>query len=907
MYTSFKNYFLYFSLIVLAVVISISTASAKTIMVFAPHPDDELLMTAGIIRKGLQNGDTVKIVVFTNGDFNGVSDGYARQRESVAGLNLLGLANQNIIFLGYGDASLAGIYNAPSETTIVTAQSGQRKTYGDQGLGGKDYHSFLHGIQGDYNRQTLFSDVQAVITNYSPDEIYVTSLYDSHPDHRTTYLFVVESIVKLKRQGQNVSPLVREVLIHEPCEYCNGDYHWPMPSFTPTQLFTKPPFLDTTPLRWNESESIIVPIEMQNPDENNNLKYQAVYRHTSQMTVWLFSFIKKNEFYWEKDFKNLALTATVTVSSENSATGQLGKSATDGIIDGYPGDFKKEWASVNQPQGAQITLSWNQAQEISQIRLYDRPNLNDNILSGTLLFSDGSTLPVGPLANNGAGYTLTFAPKSVTSVSFRVDSAKGNNVGLAEIEVLGVGSKAPANALPVITGGPTATPSSINDVQASDLSVTASDADGDPLSYLWTASGGTIVGSGPSVTFYPPLIEQSTAFAIRVVVSDGRGGSTSSDFLIPVTPSGAANVAAISTVSVSSESGSTGQLGIKAIDGIIDGYPADHTKEWATSGQLGGAWIKLNWSKVQEIFQIRLYDRPNPDDHILSGTLLFSDGSSIAVGALPNEGVKTVSFASKFVTSVTFRIDSAVGSNIGLSEIQVFGNSKNAVPQVTSGPTATPSSISDIQTSSLSVQASDADGDPVTYVWTTNGGSLVSNGPNATFYPPRVNAQTVFTLAVTISDGQGGSVHRQTFVTVTPSFVSNVARNAVVSVSSENPSTSQFGTNAVDGVVDGYPGDYTKEWATIGQAIGASITLTWSTIQEISAIKLFDRPNLNENILSGRLIFSDGSTVPVGSLPNSGAGLTISFANKFVTSVTFVVDTAVGTNIGLAEMEVYGR
>lgn len=907
MYPSLRNSFLYLGFMISIAMLSISTASAKTIMVFAPHPDDEMLMTAGIIRKGIQNQDIVKVVVVTNGDYNGVGDGYGRQRETVSALNLLGLSDQDIIFLGYGDASLTALYNAASETNIVTSNAGQTKTYGDQGLGGKDYHSFLYGIQGDYNKQTLFSDIQAVITNYSPDEIYVTSLYDSHADHRTTYLFVVESIVKLKRLGQNVSPLVREVLIHEPCEYCNGDYHWPMPSFTPSELFLKPPFLDLTPLRWNEAESVIVPIEMQNPNEADNLKYQAISKYMSQATLWLFSFVKKDEFFWEKDFKNIALTATVTVSSENSSTGQLGKSAVDGVIDGYPGDFKKEWASIGQSQGIWITLRWDQAQEVSQIRLYDRPNLNDNILSGTLIFSDGSTLQVGPLSNNGSGYTLAFSPKSVTSVSFQVDSAKGNNVGLAEIEIYGVASKAPSNALPVITAGPTASPSSINDVQASNLSITASDADGDLLSYLWTTTGGSIIGSGSNVSFYPPLIDQNEVFHVTVVVSDGRGGSTSAEVLIPVVPSGAANVAAISTVSVSSESGSTGQLGIKAIDGNVDGYPGDFTKEWATAGQLGGAWITLRWAKVQEIFQVRLYDRPNLSDHILTGTLIFSDGSTVPVDNIPNAGVKTISFENKFVTSVTFRVDSAVGSNIGLSEIQVFGSSNNAAPQVTSGPTAAPSSINDIQSASLSVQASDADNDPLTYLWTTNGGSITANGPDAIFYPPRINVETVFTVVVTVSDGQGGSVRRQTLVTVAPSFVSNVAPNALVSVSSENLSTEQIGIKAIDGTADGYPGDYTKEWATIGQTVGASITLNWSTIQEISAVKLFDRPNLNENILTGTLIFSDGSTVPIGSLPNNGTGLTITFGTKFVNSVTFVVDVANGTNIGLAEFEVYGR
>ncbi|MGA9544730.1 MAG: PIG-L family deacetylase, partial [Candidatus Sulfotelmatobacter sp.] len=40
----------------------------KRILVFAPHPDDEALMASGVIYSALQNGDTVNVVVMTNGD-----------------------------------------------------------------------------------------------------------------------------------------------------------------------------------------------------------------------------------------------------------------------------------------------------------------------------------------------------------------------------------------------------------------------------------------------------------------------------------------------------------------------------------------------------------------------------------------------------------------------------------------------------------------------------------------------------------------------------------------------------------------------------------------------------------------------------------------------------------------------
>lgn len=884
----------------------ITDASAKTIMVFAPHPDDELLMTAGIIRQGILDGDTVKVVIITNGDVNGVSVGYARQRESVSGLKLLGMSDQDIIFLGYGDASLMSIYRSSSETTIFTSRAGQTKTYGDQGLGYRDYHSYLYGAPGDYNKATLSSNIETVIKNYLPDEIYVTSLYDNHSDHKAAYLFVIEALVRLKRQGI-LSPILREVLIHAPCASCNPDYRWPMPSFTPDQLFPKPEYLYTTPLHWSEIDSITVPTEMLNADPLLNLKYQAISKHGTQLTPWLLSFVKKNEFFWEKDFRNLALTANVTVSSQNTSTGQLGIKAVDGIVDGWPGDSTKEWASVNQLSGAWITLSWAEFQEISQIRLYDRPNVTENILSGTLIFSDGSAIQVDTLSNNGAGYTVTFAPKFVTSVTFRVDTAVGRNIGLAEIEVFGPGSKAPTNIQPQVVNG-TASPSLIDDLQISNLSVEAFDADGDTLSYRWTSNnGGIILGAGSNATFYPPSVKEVTTFTITVTVYDGRGGSVRSEVFVTVTPTFAVNTALYSSVSVSSQNTSAGQTGSKAVDGIVSGFPNDSTKEWATVGQLAGAWITLNWSKIQTISQIRLFDRINLDDNIRSGTLFFGDGSSIQVGALPYNGAGLIlTFEPKRVLSLTFRVDSAVGRNIGLAEIQTLGWSSNIAPEIIDGPFAMPPVINDIQQSNLTVNAIDADGDALSYSWTASGGAISGSGSSAVFTPPRVSTQTVFTVTVTISDGQGGTVASSVPITVTPSFTINIAPSASVSVSSENTSTGQLGIKAVDKVINGWPSDSTKEWATVRQLAGAWITLSWGQPQEISQIRLYDRPNLTDNIRSGTLFFSDGSSIPVGTLPNSGTRFSVDFASKSVTWIRFRVDSAVGSNIGLAEIEVYG-
>jgi len=204
-------------------------------------------------------------------------------------------------------------------------------------------------------------------------------------------------------------------------------------------------------------------------------------------------------------------------------------------------------------------------------------------------------------------------------------------------------------------------------------------------------TGVNVAAGQTSATFV--VTTQSVTSASSVSVSASFVGQTTVTNL-RVAPYVAPNLATNATITVSSENTSTQQQGIKAIDGIVDGSPGDYTKEWATNGQLAGAWINLAWPTPVTVTQVVLYDRPNLTDNVTSGTLSFSDGSTVNVGALPNDGSPlSVTIPARTVTSLKFTITSAVGQNIGLAEIAVLGSittasSVNAVsisPSVVAG------------------------------------------------------------------------------------------------------------------------------------------------------------------------------------------------------------------------------
>ncbi len=408
------------------------------------------------------------------------------------------------------------------------------------------------------------------------------------------------------------------------------------------------------------------------------------------------------------------------------------------------------------------------------------------------------------------------------------------------------------------------------------------------LTYNWSQTSGTTVAlsstSASTATFTP-----TTAGSYVFTLTATSGGTSSTDSVtITVTGASAASSSSAPSTSASSSGSSSalsnlamvgatvtqssevaGQEGKKAVDGVAKGYPGYDSNEWSTDGGGAGSWITLTWNTPVTLSKVVLYDRPNSNDRITAGTLVFSDGSSVAVGQLNNDGsATTVSFTARTVTSVQLQITKVASKteNVGLAEFEAWGTAASTAPSTTTSA-------------------------PTTAAPTTTAPSTTAPSTTApTTTAPTTTAPT--TTAPTTS---------------APSTATNVARQSTVKVTASSQQSSSKAAKAVDGVISGYPADATKEWATDRGKAGSWITLTWSSAVTVNKIVLYDRPNLDDQVLSGTLVFSDGSTIAVGQLNNDGTATTVSFDPKKITSVQFKVDSVSSSTyeVGLAEFEVY--
>lgn len=402
------------------------------VMIFSPHEDDETIACAGVIRRCINNSNTTKLVMVTTGDYG---DPKIRIQKTINSMALLGLSKENIVYLGYGDHDVLGpAYLSKDDPEKIFSGTYGNQTYGFPEIGIVDYHYSKYGIHAEYNRENIFNDILDVIEDNLPEDIYMPSPMENHPDHSVTGIFVISAILRLKER-LDYSPIIHEYMV-----YKEG---LPQNNLNALQsVLNIESHMDrTSPYSWCSRESIPVPDEMYASIESgNNLKSKAFDVYEDDAAYWR-RFIKSNEVFWKKQMSNLAYNATVEASSENTDTGQYCTNVIDGIILGYPyGNslftfYDKEWTTLGEKSGAWIQLSWPTLIEANRIILYDRPNFDDHIIRGTLTFSDGSEIPVGSLPNNGSQYIVDFKAKTFDWVKLTVDRAEGYNIGISEFEV----------------------------------------------------------------------------------------------------------------------------------------------------------------------------------------------------------------------------------------------------------------------------------------------------------------------------------------------------------------------------------------------------------------------------------------------------------------------------------------
>lgn len=256
----------------------------KTILILAPHQDDEILSCTYLIKKELLQNNNIIIGFITNGDYKGKKFTDIRAKESLESLTELGVKRENVFFFGYGDGTLYDLFYSEDDEKIPSKCSIQ--TYSCREF--KTFHYLLTSSEVPYVKSALKDDLIKFLNIILPSVIYCPSIYDMHNDHKGTNLFLKEAIQSL-RKSNGYNPEVYTYLIHA----VRSDFFWPNRF---GKFYNIPKNMNDD--FWNKR------IKIKNNDFK--LKKALISNFSSQKPranyYFLYSFAKGEEIFWKEDF-----------------------------------------------------------------------------------------------------------------------------------------------------------------------------------------------------------------------------------------------------------------------------------------------------------------------------------------------------------------------------------------------------------------------------------------------------------------------------------------------------------------------------------------------------------------------------------------------------------------------------
>lgn len=286
-----------FAVLFAALLASLATASAAaatgipaigphtSLLVVSPHPDDETLCCAGVIRRVIAAGGRASIVWLTSGDGSELDlilieralrvhpekmRDLARKRmgEARAAATILGVPSRRQFFLGYPDGGLLALITDHFTIPYYSRFSGAVSVpYVD-----------TFAANHPYTGESLERDLARVLDRVRPTLVLAPSPMDTHTDHRAAGILTLQV---LSRRHELTA--ARFWIVH-------GGADWPHPRGLRMKLpLAEPP----------RGRGLALTAFALRPLEEAD-KLEAVRQYHTQMSVmssFLLSFVRTNELY----------------------------------------------------------------------------------------------------------------------------------------------------------------------------------------------------------------------------------------------------------------------------------------------------------------------------------------------------------------------------------------------------------------------------------------------------------------------------------------------------------------------------------------------------------------------------------------------------------------------------------
>lgn len=401
----------------------------KNVLLLVPHQDDDMNVLCGVIDEYLRYGSGLTVAFTTNGDNFGL--GETRIREALDLYAYLGVPEDHVIFLGYGDRLHTDeyhIYNAPAGE-VIPSQVDRTETYGLEG-----HPPFRPGRA--YTRENLYGDIRDLILSLRPDVIFCVD-YDSHVDHRACSLLFEEAMGEILRAEPDYSPAVYKGFAYSTSWGAEHDFHRLNLGAT-RDIYHNSMLIQTPPLyRWEDRARFPVRAGTLSRTLQSCVQVEEMQFYSSQKEeTHAPAIVNGDRVFWRRATDSLCARASISASSgDPSCLNDFKLLDSRKLSDPNHDPFDGVWTPDAADGEKTVTVLLESPSALGEIVLYDNPDAGSNVLNAEVLLDDGTRLETGPLDVTSAPTRFRVEPEGeVSSFSVRILSAEGDWPGLTEIE-----------------------------------------------------------------------------------------------------------------------------------------------------------------------------------------------------------------------------------------------------------------------------------------------------------------------------------------------------------------------------------------------------------------------------------------------------------------------------------------
>lgn len=407
----------------------------RKMLLIVPHQDDEMLVGGGVLYQFANSKEWDSYVLYTTEGAAINEDPKVRMWEAIRALKEIGISEDKIIFLGYGNGwqGKVHIYHA-SENDKLISLKGKTETFALPAH--EEFCYKKYGVHHCFSRQNYKKDLEEAISDIKPDVIIGVDL-DDHEEHMTTSLLLDECLECILKSEVDYRPLLLKKFAYDGLWHGKDDY-FNIPRVPTLNGEGRVNDTRNPSFQWNERIRFANPPQCDTWFFCNNRLNKAMKKHKSQ-GGWLCSarLINSDNVFWIKRTDNLALSGEIYTSSGNSNYLNDFK-----MVDAVDVRNKKiewgncSWIPKRDDKEKKIIIAWKKNQRVKQIVLYETPeNLGGMIKNIRIKLDNNYEFLTGELKHGGIPNQFIFDDVHLCK-KIEITLLETEGVyGLSEIEV----------------------------------------------------------------------------------------------------------------------------------------------------------------------------------------------------------------------------------------------------------------------------------------------------------------------------------------------------------------------------------------------------------------------------------------------------------------------------------------